>query len=210
MTPVSRSEPSDTPERTTTASGSRRIARPGAGARVSRTLAWALLGLTSLTLGLGPVGGGAVGCLPPDFEIEPATNHPVTIDRTAVTPDPRQFVNILECRAQTLALGDSVSDPDASDPVSIVWLVNYQPGLGAEPDLIGRTQFKFDPCTNPKAVEGQGIVVMALVLDRPVPPTLNADEILAYTADSVTSDFVTWALVGYEDDSCCRTTGGAQ
>lgn len=208
MTPVSRSRPLGTLERTPSAPGAGRSAFSEAGARRARSLARALLGLTALALGVGNAGVGGVGCLPPDFEIEPEVNQPVTIDRTAVTPDPRQFTYISECRAQTLALGDSVSDPDEGDPVSVVWLVNYQPGLGAEPDLIGRTQFKFDPCTNPKAVAGQGIIIMALVLDRPVPPTLNADEILEYTEGGVTSDFVTWSILGFEDRSCCLTGAG--
>lgn len=202
MTPVSRSVSFGTQARMDSASGSGRSACIDAARCRRRRLARALLCLTALTFGLG------AGCLPPDFEIEPETNHPVTIDRTAVTPDPRQFTYISECRAQTFALGDSVSDPDTSDPVSIVWLVNYQPGLGADPDLIGRTQFKFDPCTNPKAVAGQGIIIMAIVLDRPVPPTLNADEIVTYTDGGVTSDFVTWSILGFEDRSCCLTGAG--
>lgn len=139
-------------------------------------------------------------CLPPDFEIVPRENHPVSIDKALLTPSPDQYQDILPaCDAVVFDLSNSIIDDDKGDPQTIAWLVDYSPGQSVQPDSINFKRFTFDPCTNPKAARGEVSTVEALVFDRPIPLDVlaNADLLKEYVADDVTSDSVVW-FVGFE------------
>lgn len=169
--------------------------RPDLARGVARALLEAALG--SLLFGLG-------GCLPPDFEIEPAENHPVSIDKSLLTRSPDQFQDLSNCEPRTFDVTNAIVDADANDPVTIAWMVDYQPGQSVEPDANNRLRFTFDPCTNPKAVAGKVSTIEVLVLDRVVPLDILADvdKLKAFEGDDVTTDSVVW-FVGFDDRSCC-------
>lgn len=143
----------------------------------------------------------AASCLPPDFEIVPRENRPVSIDKALLTRSPDQYQDILEdCEPRVFDLTNSIIDPDENDPVTIAWLVDYAPGQSVEPDAINRLRFTFDPCTNPKAAAGKVSTVEAMVLDRSVPLDILADVDLLkeFADDDVTSDSVVW-FVGFQE-----------
>jgi len=158
--------------------------------------------LRALSMGLGMLFVCyAASCLPPDFEIVPRENHPVSIDKTLLTRSPDQFQDILEdCEPRVFDLTNSIVDADKNDPVTIAWLVDYAPGQSVEPDAINRLRFTFDPCTNPKAAAGKVSTVEAMVLDRAVPLDIpaNVDLLKAFVDDDVTSDSVVW-FVGFQE-----------
>lgn len=160
----------------------------------ARVVAWALLGTPA-------VGAAMVaGCLPPDFEILPRVNHPITIDRSLLTIPPDQVLT-LGCHDETFDLSNAIVDADDDDPVTIAWLVDYFPSQGLEPDAINRLRFTFDPCTKPSSDIS---TVEALVLDRSVPLDIlaNADLLKEFAEDDVTSDSVIW-FVSYDSDCVC-------
>jgi len=143
--------------------------------------------------------------LPPDFEIVPRENHPVSIDKSLLTRSPDQFQSISEdCEPRVFDLTNSIIDADQKDPVTIAWLVDYAPGQSVEPDAINRLRFTFDPCTNPKAAPFKVSTVEAMVLDRAVPLDIlaNVDLLKEFADDDVTSDSVVW-FVRY--DGCNET-----
>ena len=157
-----------------------------------------------LDAALGGLLFGLVGCLPPDFEIEPAENHPVSIDKSLLTRSPDQFQDLSNCEPRTFDVTNAIVDADDDDPVTIAWMVDYQPGQSVEPDANNRLRFTFDPCTNPKAVAGKVSTIEVLVLDRVVPLDILADvdKLKAFEGDGVTTDSVVW-FVGFDDNSCC-------
>ena len=146
----------------------------------------------------------AASCLPPDFEIVPRENHPVSIDKALLTRSPDQFQEILNCEPRTFDLSNAIVDADANDPVTIAWLVDYAQGQSVQPDLIGFRRFSFDPCTNPKADAGKVSTIEAMVFDRSVPPDIleDVDKLKLFAADDVTSDSVVW-FVGFDSVVCC-------
>lgn len=159
--------------------------------------------LLSLLVGGLPLGLG--GCLPPDFEIEPDENRPVTIDKSLLTRSPDEYQNLSDCEPRTFDITNAIVDPDADDPVTIAWIVDYQPGQGVEPDADNRLRFTFDPCTNPKARPGKVSTVEVFVLDRVVPFDILADvdALKAFDDNDVTTDNVVW-FVGFESAACCE------
>jgi len=167
--------------------------------RARRWLAPVLLtcrraGLVGLSLGMAT-------CLPPDFEIVPRENNPVSIDKALLTRSPDQYQDIPpDCDPVVFDLSNSIVDADKNDPVTIAWLVDYAPGQSVQPDSINFKRFTFDPCRNPKATAGQVSTIEAIVFDRAVPLDIlgNADLLKAYVADDVTSDSVVW-FVGFEE-----------
>lgn len=160
----------------------------------ARAVAWALLALHAVGASV------ASSCLPPDFEILPRVNHPITIDKALLTVSPDVFQTLV-CEPKTFDLSNAIVDEDEDDPRTIAWLVDYFPGQSLEPDAINRLRFTFDPCTKP----GSDIsTIEALVLDRPVPLEIlaDADLLKAFVDDDVTSDSVIW-FVGYDRGCPC-------
>jgi hypothetical protein len=140
-------------------------------------------------------------CLPPDFVIEPAHNRPVKIDKALLTINPDRFIDVSNCQTLVFDVATAVSDPD-NDPIQTVWLINYEPNLGAPPDAVGFLRFTFRPCENPKLVPGQPLTLELFVLDRRPLSFDDADEAKTLVDPETTTDNVVW-FIGADDLSCC-------
>lgn len=193
------------PQGVTSVSGSRRRPPRAAGAsprpaRVRRPpgrVAWFLLVMALLST------GSLAQCLwPPDYELAPDVNLPVTIDPTLleVAPDFRVWPG---CPTTfDLDIGPALVNPD-DDELFVVWIVNYQAGLRQTVDALDTLEFSFDPCTHQKAVTGSlPNRIEVLVFDRKPVSLNNADDARTPATDDTTSATATWFLL-VDDDTCC-------
>lgn len=162
--------------------------------------------LLSSLAGVVLVFGLVASCLPPDFEVESATNRPVKIDKTLLTINPDRFIDVSNGADLVFDIATAVSDPDG-DTIEIVWLVDYEPNLGAPPDAVGFTRFTFRPCENPKLVPGQPLTLELFVLDRRPASFDDADLAKTIVDPETTTDNVVW-FIGADDLSSCP--GGGQ
>jgi len=147
-----------------------------------------------------------VSCLPPDFEVESATNRPVKIDKSLLTINPDRFIDVTNGEVLVFDVSTAVSDPDG-DTIEYVWLVNYEPNLGAPPDAVGFTRFTFRPCENPKLVPRQPLTLELFVLDRRPLSFDDADLAKTIVDPETTTANVVW-FIGADDLSICP--GGGQ
>lgn len=191
------------PPGVTSVSGSSRPAR-GHDAAIPRPrrarpalvrVAWFLL--------LVSTAGSLAQCLwPPDYELAPDVNLPVTIDPALleVPPDFRVWPG---CPTTfDLDIGPALVNPD-DDELFVVWIVNYQAGLRQTVDALDTLEFSFDPCTHQKAVTGTlPNRIEVLVFDRKPVSLNNADDARTPVTDDTTSAAVTWFLL-VDDDTCC-------
>lgn len=165
--------------------------------------------LARLLLNAALVGGlllSAPGCLPPDFEVAPAQNQPIRIDKSLLTINPDRFIDVSNCQNLTFDVATAVSDPDG-DPIQTVWLIDYEPNLGSPPDAVGFLRFTFRPCESPKLVPGQPLTLELFVLDRRPASFDDADLAKTIVDPETTTDNVVW-FIGADDLSCCF--GGGQ
>lgn len=160
------------------------------------TLAWLLLTATV---------AGLVSCLPPDFEIDQAENRPIKIDKSLLTINPDRFIDVSNCQNLTFDVSTAVSDPDG-DAIQTVWLVNYEPGLGAPPDAVSFLRYTFRPCENPKLEPGIPLTLELFVLDRRPASFDDADLAKTIVDPETTTDNVVW-FIGADDLSCCPGGG---
>lgn len=198
MTPLSRARAGATGPAAPSDRGSEPPAAPTAPERVMARPLLYLTGCAAAVL-------AASACLPPDFEIAPEENHPVSIDKSLLTRSPNQFQDMtFDCEPRVFDVTNAIVDEDTDDPLTIAWIVDYAPGQSVEPDAINRLRFTFDKCTNAKAAVGKVTTIEVLVLDRAVPLDILADvdRLKTYSDDDVTSDSVVW-FVGFDADSCC-------
>jgi hypothetical protein len=158
-----------------------------------RRVAWLLLNAV-LVAGLG-------ACLPPDFEIDAAKNQPIQIDKSLLTINPDRFIDVSNCQNLTFDVSTAVSDPDG-DEIQTVWLVNYEPGLGAPPDAVSFLRYTFRPCENPKFVAGVPLTLELFVLDRRPESFDDADLAKTIVDPETTTDSVVW-FIGADALLCC-------
>ena len=156
--------------------------------RLARLLLWACV-----VAGLG-------SCLPPDFEIDTAVNRPIEIDKSLLTINPDRFIDVSNCQNLTFDVTTAVSDPDG-DPIETVWLVNYEPGLGTQPDAVGFLRYTFRPCSSP-LVPGVPLTLELFVLDRRPLSFDDADEAKTIVDPATTTDNVVW-FIGADALTCC-------
>lgn len=164
--------------------------------RRNLALAWLLLWATV---------AGLMSCLPPDFEIDAAENRPIAIDKSLLTINPDRFIDVSNCQNLTFDVSTAVSDPDG-DAIQTVWLVNYEPGLGAPPDAVGFLRYTFRPCENPKLEPGIPLTLELFVLDRRPESFDDADLAKTIVDPETTTDNVVW-FIGADDLSCCPGGG---
>lgn len=160
--------------------------------RSAGRLAWLLLTATV---------AGLTSCLPPDFEIDQAENRPIKIDKSLLTINPDRLIDISNCQNLTFDVSTAVSDPDG-DAIQTVWLVNYEPGLGAPPDAVGFQRYTFRPCENPKFVERVPLTLELFVLDRRPESFDDADLAKTIVAPETTTDNVVWFIKADSLDCC--------
>lgn len=158
----------------------------------SWALAWLLLTATV---------AGLVSCLPPDFEIDQAENRPIKIDKSLLTINPDRLIDISNCQNLTFDVSTAISDPDG-DAIQTVWLVNYEPGLGAPPDAVGFQRYTFRPCENPKFVERVPLTLELFVLDRRPESFDDADLAKTIVDPETTTDNVVWFIKADSLDCC--------
>jgi len=146
---------------------------------------------------------GLATCMPPDFEIDPEENQPIRIDKTLLTINPTQFQDLSGCPPRELLfdVATAISDPD-DDPIQTVWLVNYTPNEGAQPDGVGFLRFTLDPCENSRIRPGEVNTIELYVLDRRPLNFDDADDAKTFVDPETTSDSVVW-FIGVDDLSCC-------
>ncbi len=160
--------------------------RSGRGAlrAALEVVAWPLLSATAAVL--------MAGCLPPDFEIAPRENHPVTIDKSLLSQSPDQFQEVA-CEARVFDVKGAISDEDG-DRLQIAWILDYAPNRNLVPDVVGQFTFTYTPCFTPRWANDKVQTLEILVFDRPLPPGLTVDELKAFAEDDVTSDSVIWFI----------------
>jgi hypothetical protein len=140
-------------------------------------------------------------CLPPDFEVQSATNRPVKIDKSLLTINPDRFIDVSNGEILVFDVSTAVSDPDG-DTIEFVWLVNYEPNLGAPPDAVGFTRFRFNPCENPKLVPPQTLTLELFVLDRRPLSFDDADLAKTIVDPETTTDNVVWFIGADSLEKC--------
>jgi hypothetical protein len=149
-------------------------------------------------------------CLPPDYEIAPDPNAPVTIDEAALPVSPAVFHRLGGCPPAALELDvlQGLGNPDG-DRLYSAWLVNHVPGQGGRPEATSTTTpspFAFDPCTNPKVVTSPAVNTIAfVVLDRAPLSFDDGDAVRTPVDADTTFAQVVW-FVGVDDLSCCGAT----
>lgn len=148
---------------------------------------------------------GLMSCLPPDFEIDQAENRPIEIDKSLLTINPDRLIEIDDCQNLVFDVSTAVSDPDG-DAIQTVWLVNYEPGLGAPPDAVGFLRYTFRPCENPKLEEDIPLTLELFVLDRRPESFDDADLAKTPVDPETTTDNVVW-FISADDLSCCPGGG---
>ena len=151
----------------------------------ARTLvAWPLLNTTTAIL--------VAGCLPPDFEVAPRENQPVTIDKALLSYSPDQFQEVA-CEERVFDVQGAISDEDG-DRLQIAWILDYAPNRNLVPDVVGQFRFTYTPCFTPRWANDKVQTLEMLVFDRPLPLGLTVDELKAFAEDDVTSDSVVWFI----------------
>lgn len=184
------------PARGPTASSRPRHGRRSRSGAPRERVARALLNATAAVL--------MAGCLPPDFEVAPRENHPVTIDKSLLTYSPDEFQEI-PCSERVFDLQGAISDEDG-DRIQIAWILGFEPNLNMVPDVVGQFRFTYRPCFTDRVEADVVQTLEVLVFDRPLPPGLTVDELKEFAEDDVTSDSVVW-FVRSRGSLCCPTVG---
>jgi hypothetical protein len=149
----------------------------------------------------------SMSCLPPDYEIAPAPNAPVAIQKELLPVSPDVFHRLGGCPPPPLELDviQALDNPDG-DRLFSAWLVNHVPGQGGRPDVTSTTSpspYVFDPCTNPKVRTGAAInTIEFVVLDRAPASFDDGDGVRTVVDPETTSTNVVW-FVGVDDLGCC-------
>ncbi|PIE65934.1 MAG: hypothetical protein CSA24_01460 [Deltaproteobacteria bacterium] len=152
------------------------------------------------------VAAACASCLmPPEYEVAPNINQPVSIDESklAVAPD---FYAWSGCDQPTLAfdITQALSNPD-DDELTIVWLVNYEAGNQQSIDALDALEFELAVCFQPKITEGalQPNSIEVHVFDRKPKSLNNADDALTPIEGSDTTTASAKWYLAVEDRTCC-------
>lgn len=173
-----------------------------------RVVAWALL-VSALGCALA-----LATCLPPDYEIAPRVNLPVSIDKTQlVGPSPDEWHVLSECDANGRMLlildpRQAIVNPD-SDTIFSYWIVNFKesPNTPPEQDDTRTTvpwaeQFTFDVCTSPENLVGRQNTIELVVRDRAPVDEQSGASVHDVSDGETTLSNVVWFFV-VESTACC-------
>jgi len=170
---------------------------------------------------LAPVAGvGLTTCLPPDIDIAPVVNQPLTIDRSKIDPSisPDRPINLFtSSNCQTLRIelspADAITNPDKGELVFSYWLVNdaLNPAEVAESsdlelDPPYAEPFVFDACKVADLVKGANANTVRLVVRDRAPVDKTAAAVLD-TSDAPETSIaqVIW-FITIDDDACCQVS----
>ena len=181
--------------------------RPGVGAREQppTRLRGALSRVARLLLLLAA--GAPAQCLwPPQYQVAPIVNEPVTIDPELLNVPTDAFYTWSGCPdVFSLDITNAIKNPDG-DQLFIAWFVNYQSGLQQSIEDRDTAEYVFDPCKNAKVVTGSPPnIIEVWVLDRPPLSQNNADDFRTLIDPDTTVAKATW-FFDVEDETCCSST----